>query len=116
MLSGGFLKTLLKDTRTKHVSKLLWAFFSVFLLMQRKTLCHIYPSKVPTLIHLIKGENLWWMPLRWLPDGSQMPPQMPNASQMSSKCLPDVPKITDVSQMSPSCLPDASQMSASQMF
>ena len=37
-------------------------FFNLFLLMQRRTLCHIHPSKVPTLIHLARGENLRWFP------------------------------------------------------
>ena len=30
--------------------------------MQREILCHIYPSKVPTLIHLARGKNLRWFP------------------------------------------------------
>ena len=47
-------------------------FFSLFLFMQREILFHIYPSKVPTLIHLIRGENLRWMPPRCPPDASQM--------------------------------------------
>ena len=38
-------------------------FVSLFLLMQRETLCHIYPSKVRTLIHLAR-ENLRTMPIQ----------------------------------------------------
>ena len=49
-------------------------FFSLFLFMQREILCHIYPSKVPTLIHLARGKNLRWMPPRCLSDASQFPP------------------------------------------
>ena len=70
-------------SKTRALSMFLnssWLFFSLLLLMQRKTPCHIYPSKVSTLIHLIRGENLRWMPLRCLSDASQMPPddsQMP---------------------------------------
>ena len=43
-------------------------FFSLFLFMQREILCHIYPRKVPTLIHLAMGKNLRWMPPRCLQD------------------------------------------------
>ena len=120
MLSKGFLKTFLKDMRSEHVSKQLLAFFSFFLLMQRKILCHICPSKVPTLIHLARGENLRWMPprclprclmalrclqmsSRCLPDAFQMSPQMPHGSQMLPRCLPRC-------LMPPRCLRDASQM------
>ena len=38
--------------------------------MQRKTLCHIFPRNFPTLIHLIRGENLRWMAPKCLPDVS----------------------------------------------
>ena len=63
----------------------------MFLLMQRKTLCHIYPSKVPTFIHLIRGENLRWMSPRCLPDAFQMSPRcLPDAFQMSLRCLSDI--------------------------
>ena len=80
-----------------------WRFFSFFLLMQRKILCHICPSKVPTLIHLARGENLRWMPPRCLPDAFQMSPQMPHGSQMLPRCLPRC-------LMPPRCLRDASQL------
>ena len=66
-------------------------FFSLFLFMQREILCHIYPRKVPTLIHLARGKNL--MPPKCLPDASQMPPQMP------LRCL------SDASQMPPDASP-----------
>ena len=99
-----------------------WLFFCFFLLMQRKILCHICPSKVPTLIHLARGENLRWMPPRCLTDASQMSPQMPHGSQMPldvfqmpPRCLPDVSPdaswLSDASQMPPQ-MPDASQMSS----
>ena len=67
------------------------------------TFNHIYPSKVPTLIHLIRGENLRWMPLRCLPDVSQMPPSCLPRCLMAPRCLPDA---------SPDawCLPDGFQM------
>ena len=55
-------------------------FFSLFLFMQREILCHIYPRKVPTLIHLARGKNLRWMPPRSFQDACKMPPdahQMP---------------------------------------
>ena len=50
-------------------------FFCLFLFMQRGILCHICPSRVPTLIHLARGENLRWMPPRCPPeaDVSQIP-------------------------------------------
>ena len=61
-------------------------FFSLFLFMQREILCHIYPSKVPTLIHLARGKNLRWMPPRCLPDASQMPLR---CLSDASRCFPD---------------------------
>ena len=93
-------------------------FFSLFLFMQREILCHIYPSKVPTLIHLARGKNLRWMPpkclpdasqmpLRCLSDGSQMPPRCP---QMPSRCPQMLPRCL---QMPPRCLSDTSQMASS---
>ena len=57
---------------------------------------------------------------RCLPDVSQMsqmsPRCLPDVSQMSSRCLPDASRMSprcfpDVSQTPPKCLPDASQMS-----
>ena len=87
MLSKGFLKTFLKDMRSEHVSKQLLAFFSFFLLMQRKILCHICPSKVPTLIHLARGENLRWMSPRWLPDASQGTELRAQISELSAQSL-----------------------------
>ena len=61
-------------------------FFSLFLFMQREILCHIYPSKVPTLIRLARGKNLRWMPPRCLPDASQMPLR---CLSDASRCFPD---------------------------
>ena len=49
-----------------------------FRFLQREILCHIYPRKVPTLIHLARGKNLRWMPPSFplLPDVSKIaPPQ-----------------------------------------
>ena len=60
-------------------------FFSLFLFMQREILCHIYPSKVPTPIHLAKGKNLRWMPPRCLPGASQMPLR---CLSDASRCFP----------------------------
>ena len=63
-------------------------FFSLFLFMQREILCHIYPSKVPTLIHLARGKNLRWISPKCLPDASQMPPR---CLQMLPRCLQMLP-------------------------
>ena len=88
-------------------------FFSLFLFMQREILCHIYPSKVPTLIHLARGKNLRWMPPRCLPD--QMLPDgryLPDASRRSQmlpdafRCVPDASRCLQRCR----CLPDASKM------
>ena len=71
-------------------------FFSLFLFMQREILCHIYPSKVPTLIYLARGKNLRWMPPKCLPD----------ASQMRLRCLSDASQMPpDASQMPPDASP-----------
>ena len=71
-------------------------FFSLFLFMQREILCHIYPSKVPTLIRLARGKNLRWMPPKCLPDASQMP----------LRCLSDASQMPpDAFQMPPDASP-----------
>ena len=72
------------------------SFFSLFLFMRREILCHIYPSKVPTLIRLARGKNLRWMPPKCLPDASQMP----------LRCLSDASQMPpDAFQMPPDASP-----------
>ena len=68
-------------------------FFSLFLFMQREILCHIYPSKVPTLIHLARGKNLRWMPPRCFQDASRCLHDATRMSPHDSQMLSTRPSL-----------------------
>ena len=61
--------------------------------MQRKTLCHIYPNKFPTLIHLARGENLRWMPPRCFQDASRCLHDATRMSPHDSQMLSTRPSL-----------------------
>ena len=82
ILPAGFLKTLLKDTRTEHVSKQLWAFFQFAPIHAEGDSVSHLSKQSPDTHPLGQGEK----------------PTV-DASQMCARCLSDASR----------CLPDAPQ-------
>ena len=92
ILPAGFLKTLLKDTRTEHVSKQLWFFFQFVPI-------HSYSCRGRFCVTFIQGKSRHsstWLGGKTyggcLPDASKMPPDVsmmpPGCLHMTPRCFP----------------------------